>query len=107
MQLKEISKDIYDVDAWLDEECGAPGTPEREKFHQEAYNYCIGEIIREARKREKMTQQQLAENVGTNKSYISRIEKGLIEPGAGLFLRIMNALGLRVEFVTSSGLMPV
>ena len=31
MALKEISKDIYDVDAWLDEELGKEGTPEREK----------------------------------------------------------------------------
>ena len=31
MQLKEISKDIYDVDAWLDEGLGAEGTAEREK----------------------------------------------------------------------------
>lgn len=31
MQLKEISKDIYDVDAWLDEGLGKAGTPEREK----------------------------------------------------------------------------
>lgn len=30
MKLKEISKDIYDVDAWLDEELGKEGTPERE-----------------------------------------------------------------------------
>lgn len=26
MKLKEISKDIYDVDAWLDEELGKEGT---------------------------------------------------------------------------------
>lgn len=27
MILKEISKDIYDVDAWLDEGLGKEGTP--------------------------------------------------------------------------------
>lgn len=31
MKLKEISKDIYDVSALLDEELGAMGTPERQK----------------------------------------------------------------------------
>ena len=35
--------------------------------------------------------------VGTNKSYISRIEKGALEPG--LFFRIIDALGLKVEIV--------
>lgn len=37
--------------------------------------------------------------VGTNKSYISRIEKGALEPGVGLFFRIIDALGLKVEIV--------
>ena len=50
-----------------------------------------------ARKREKVTQQELAQRVGTNKSYISRIENGSVEPGAGMFLRILSALGLRFE----------
>ena len=29
--------------------------------------------------------------------YISRIENGSVEPGAGMFLRILSALGLRFE----------
>ena len=37
--------------------------------------------------------------VGTNKSYISRIEKGALAPGVGLFFRIIDALGLKVEIV--------
>ncbi|WP_373146319.1 XRE family transcriptional regulator [Bacteroides thetaiotaomicron] len=36
--------------------------------------------------------------VGTNKSYISRIEKGALEPGV-VFFRIIDALGLKVEIV--------
>lgn len=44
-----------------------------------------------------MTQSDLAKKVGTDKTYISRIEKGAIEPGVGLFFRIMDALGLKVE----------
>lgn len=68
MQLKEISKDIYDVDAWLDEQCGKVGTPEREAFRKEAYSYCVGQIIHDARKQEKITQSDLAKRIGTNKS---------------------------------------
>ena len=38
--------------------------------------------------------------VGTNKSYISRIEKGALEPGvAALVAEILDALGLKVEIV--------
>ena len=37
--------------------------------------------------------------VGTNKSYISIIEKVDIEPGVVIFFRIIDALGLKVEIV--------
>ena len=57
----------------------------------------VGQIIYESRKRVKVTQQELAQRVGTNKSYISRVENGSVEPGAGMFLRILNALGFRFE----------
>ena len=68
--------DIMSVDAMMDERYGKVGTPEREAFRKEAYAYCVGQIISDARKREKVTQQELAQRVGTNKSYISRIENG-------------------------------
>ena len=91
--------DIGSFDAILDEKYGKIGTPERDAFHREAYSYCVGKIIYDARKQERMTQSDLAKKVGTNKTYISRIEKGTIEPGVGLFFRIMNALGLKVDIV--------
>ncbi|MDF9830383.1 helix-turn-helix transcriptional regulator [Parabacteroides sp. PF5-6] len=99
MELKEISKDIYDVDAWLDQQYGKVGTSEREEFRREAYAYCMGQIIHDARKQEKMTQTELAERIGTNKSYISKVEKGVVEPGISTFCRIIDALGLKIEIV--------
>ena len=46
-----------------------------------------------------MTQSELAEKSGTNKSYISRIEKGIVDPGISTFCRIIDALGLKIEIV--------
>lgn len=99
MKLKEISKDIYDVDAWMDEQYGKVGTPERDEFRRAAHAYCMGQIIHDARKQEKITQSELAERVGTNKTYISKIENGIIEPGISTFCRIIEALGLKFEIV--------
>ncbi len=93
----ETNKDIIDVDLIMDQLYGKEGSPEREDFKKEAYNYCMGQLIHEARKEEKVTQLELAKRIGVDKSYISRIEKGLIEPGVGTFYRIMNALGLKIE----------
>ena len=85
----EIDKKLY----------GAVGTPERDEFRKEAAAYCVGQIISDARKHEGMTQTELAQKIGTDKTYISRIEHGTVEPGAGLFLRIIDALGMKVEIV--------
>ena len=90
---------IIDIDAMMDEKFGAVGTPERNEFRKEAYNYCVGQLILEARKQEKMSQQVLAERLGTSKSYISRVERGLTEPGVGMFFRMLDALGLRFDVV--------
>ena len=94
MNIMQVNPDVGSMDAVLDKLYGKVGTPEREEFRKEAYSYCVGQLISDARK-----QAELAEKVGTNKSYISRIEKGAIEPGVGLFFRIIDALGLKMEIV--------
>ena len=94
--MQENSKNIGSFDEVLNSLYGEPGSPEREEFRREAYAYCVGTIVRDARKRERLTQQQLADRVGAKKSYISRIETGSVEPSAGLFLNIINALGLSI-----------
>lgn len=93
------NENLISIDSFMDAEFGKVGTPEREAFRKEAYAYCMGQMICEARKKEKMTQAELAKRIGTNKSYISRIEKGVIEPGISTFFRIIDALGLKVEIV--------
>ena len=99
----KANPNVKSMDDVLDSLYGAVGTPEREEFRREAYAYCVGNIIREARKQENITQDALAKKLGTNKSYISKIEKGLIEPGISMFYRIIEALGLRVEIVKPIG----
>lgn len=67
---------------------------------KEHYAGKAGRIIREARKGAMLTQTELGERIGTNKTYISKIENGSLEPGAGAFLRLLEALGLTVEIVS-------
>jgi DNA-binding XRE family transcriptional regulator len=99
MNIMTAKNDITDISLEMDNLYGKAGTPEREQFRREAYAYCMGQIIHDARKSEKITQAELADRIGADKAYISKIEKGVVEPGVGTFYRIMDALGLRVEIV--------
>ena len=91
MKLKEISKDIYDVDAWLDEELGKEGTPEREASIEKAWEEYNGQILLDARKNARLTQEELANRIGADKSYISKIERGLITAGLGSGLDLQSS----------------
>ena len=95
MSEKELK--MFDVDAQLDAVFGKKGTPERKVAEERAKAFFTGQIIEEARKKAKMTQEELAKKIGTNKSYISRVETGKTEPKVSTFYRIASALGMTVE----------
>ena len=90
---------INDYSAVLERKYGKEGTAERAKFDEEAYSFYTRQILLDARKEAKVTQSELAERINVTKSYISRIEKGVMTPSVATFYRIMNALGMRVEVV--------
>ena len=88
---------IEDYDLVLDAKYGKEGTPQRVQFEEEAKAFYASQILLQARKEAKMSQSELAKKAGTTKSYISKIENGVIEPGVGLFFRLISSLGLRVD----------
>ena len=69
-------KDITTFDEHLDSEYGKVGSPRRTDFEIKAKAFAIGEILKDARKKANMTQEDLARKTGTRKSFISRIENG-------------------------------
>ena len=71
-----MKKHLATFDEHLDARYGAIGTVKRANFEIKAKAFAIGEIIRDARKEAKMTQEELAQRTGTRKSFISRIENG-------------------------------
>ena len=88
---------IRDYDSVLDAEFGAPGSEERIKAEEQAYAFYSGQVLKDARVGVKVTQNELASRIGRSKSYISKIENGVMTPSVGTFYRIINALGLQVE----------
>lgn len=97
MKLKEIDKDVYDVDAWLDDGLGKEGTEERERNREKAWEEYNAQILLDARKNAKLTQAELANRIGADKGYISRIERGRTVPTVATLYKIAAAMGLTVE----------
>ena len=83
-------KDIKSFDTHLIENYGEKGTESREKFNEEFETFKIGVLIQEARKRQHLTQGQLAEKVGTTKNYISRIENNASDIRLSTLMRIIK-----------------
>lgn len=54
--MKVNDKQITSIDAIMDSKFGKAGTPERELFRREAYAYCMGRVILDACKGERITQ---------------------------------------------------
>lgn len=63
--LEDIKNEVY----------GEVGTPRRDKIETELANLRVGLQIRNAREARKMTQSQLAEKIGKERSFISKVER--------------------------------
>jgi len=103
MNMKKINEEkwkrLKSFDDILNEEVGAVNSPEREEFEARAKAYYYAELLKEQRKQQKMTQQQLADKIGKKREYISNIERGNSDMQLSTFMQIANALGLRFALV--------
>lgn len=87
---------LINAETVLTEKYGAPGTESRKVFDEKSKAYYYGVILRDRRKELKITQQQLADQVGTARSYIAKVERGETDIQLSSFFRIANAL--RIQF---------
>ena len=61
--------------------------------------FFTGQIIEEARKKANMTQAELAEKIGTNKSYISRVETGKTEPSLKTIVKLAELYKVSTDMI--------
>ncbi|MBQ3770945.1 MAG: helix-turn-helix transcriptional regulator [Bacteroidaceae bacterium] len=83
----------------LTEKYGEKGSPSREEFEAKAKAWYYAELLRDERKRQKLTQQQLGERIGKKREYISALEQGQTDMQLSTFMLIANALGLKFSLV--------
>ena len=88
MNNKDI-KNAKNFDELLDIKYGKIGNENRDNFEKKAQYFVISEMLKEARKEASMTQEQLADKVGTKKSYISRLENGKCDIQLSTLYRII------------------
>ena len=95
-------KKLTSFEEHLNKQYGKKGATKRDKFETDSLAFRLGEMLKEERKRAKLTQEQLAEKTGTKKSYISRIEAGKSDIQISTFNRIIEqGLNKRVHISIS------
>lgn len=98
MTKEEMNKmGITSIEEYITEDFGELGTEERNAFELSCDAFIIGERLKSERLKKGLTQEQLAEKIGTKKSFISRVENGHIDIQLSTLLRIFNGLGRRVS----------
>ena len=94
-ELKELN--LTPIEDFISEDFGVEGTPTRIEFDIEADAFILGERLKEERQKAGLTQEQLADKIGTKKSYISRVENGHTDIQVSTLLKIFQGLGRRVS----------
>jgi ribosome-binding protein aMBF1 (putative translation factor) len=91
--MKTTKGNIMTLDQFKDKHYGKPGTKKRDELEAGYENFKIGALIHDARLEKGLTQEELAEKVGTTKSYISKIENNIKEVRISTLQKIVG-LGL-------------
>lgn len=81
------------LDQFKNKHFGEVGTPKRDDLEEGYENFKIGALIQKARLEKGLTQEELAQKVGTSKSYISKIENNIKEVRLSTLKKIVE-LGL-------------
>lgn len=76
---------------------GEPGTPTREQYEFELNMELVGAKLKQLRKNQKLTQEQLGALVGVKKAQISNLEKGNNSATIATINKVFRALKTKVE----------
>lgn len=91
--MKTKKNNVMTLDQFKEKHYGKKGTKKRDKLEAGYENFRIGALLHEARLERGLTQEELAEKVGTTKSYISKIENNIKEARISTLQKIIE-LGL-------------
>lgn len=85
------------LDQVKDKHIGKVGTQDRDKYEIDLQMDVLGEMIKTVRKERKLTQEQLGELIGVQKSQISKLERNMKNVTLETILRVFNALKANIK----------
>lgn len=91
---------FYTLDEVKDKYIGKINTKQRDKYEAELQSFLVGEAIKEARKAQNLTQQELASRIGVQRAQVSKIESGK-NLTISTVARCFKAMGLEASLCVS------
>ena len=88
---------LTSIDKLTDQIIGRKGTPERDVFEYDLRMDILGTVIKDARKRKKLTQNELGSLIGVQKSQISKLENNTKNFRIGTIIKALDTLGAKVK----------
>ena len=85
------------IDEFIDKTVGEPGSAERDQFESELRMEVFQELIRTARKKRNLSQDELGDLIGVKKAQISKLEKGYDNASITTIAKIFAALNATVK----------
>ncbi|WP_372920090.1 helix-turn-helix domain-containing protein [Salegentibacter sp.] len=86
------------LDEMKDRHIGKIGTEDRDKYEFDLKVDVLGEMIRSVRKERHLTQEQLGELIGVQKSQISKLERNVKNVTVETILKVFSALNANITF---------
>jgi DNA-binding XRE family transcriptional regulator len=97
--MKSKNKNLTTLEEFKEKNYGKRGSKKRDELEAGYEIFKMGTLIHDTRLEMGMTQQQLAEKVGTTKSYISKIENNIKEARISTLQKIVElGFGGHLEF---------
>jgi len=98
MEPKNKKMKMMTLDQMKDKDLGEIGTPVRDKYEFDLKMEVLGDMIKSVRKERKLTQEQLGELIGVQKSQISKLERNAKNVTIETILKVFGALKANVKF---------
>ena len=85
------------IEDLIAEDFGKVGTLERDVFEMECDAFIIGEQLKDERLKAGLTQEELADKIGTKKSFISRVENGKADIQLSTLVKVFRGVGREIS----------